>query len=188
MYKTKIYASRVTNLSDARYFAAMGVDYLGIPLDAGLKTETIKELFDWVEGPEFIGEITGIQPLPNLGSVVDILKLNKMAVNPYYSDKISENISIIREIRFEDCVVSEEEIVLKFQSPILEIDKSEEQKLREIIDSNRVWFYIEGDYNEINQIIDKYNPHGIVLIGGEEEKVGFKSFDEIDLIFDHLSA
>lgn len=188
MYKTKIYASRVTNLSDARYFAAMGVNYLGIPLDTGLKTDTIKELFDWVEGPEFIGEITGIQSLPDLESVVDILELNKMAINPFYSDTISEHFSIIHEIRFENCDISEEEIVLKFQRPILEIDKSEERKLHELIDSNRVWLHIEGDYNEINQIIDKYSPHGIVIIGGEEEKVGFKSFDEIDLIFDHLSA
>lgn len=187
MYKTKIYASRVTNLSDARYFAAMGVDYLGIPLDAGLNTDTIKELFDWVEGPEFIGEITGIQSLPDIGSTIEILGLNKMATNPFYTDTISENISIIHEILFEDCVVSEEEIVLKFQDPILEINKSDEQKLHDIIDANRVWLYIDGDHNEINQIIEKYNPHGIVLIGGEEEKVGFKSFDEIDLIFDLLS-
>ena len=40
--------------------------------------------------------------------------------------------------------------------------------------------------NIANDILSEQNLHGIILRGGEEEKVGFKSFDQLDEIFDVL--
>jgi len=50
MLNRKVIASQVTNLTDARYFAARGVDYLLFDLDI-VSLEAIVEIKEWVEGP-----------------------------------------------------------------------------------------------------------------------------------------
>ena len=55
--RTKVKVGNITNLSDARYCAGMGVDLLGFPVGpGGLDPARYKEIIDWVSGPEFILE------------------------------------------------------------------------------------------------------------------------------------
>jgi phosphoribosylanthranilate isomerase len=55
--KTKVKVGRVTNLSEARYCAGMGVDLLGFPVgDDGLKAEQYRQMIEWVAGPELVLE------------------------------------------------------------------------------------------------------------------------------------
>jgi len=53
MLKTKVIASHVTNLTDARYFAARGVDFLLFDLD-DITIDAAVEIKEWVEGPEIL--------------------------------------------------------------------------------------------------------------------------------------
>jgi len=41
---------------------------------------------------------------------------------------------------------------------------------------------------EIESMLAKLQPYGLSIKGGEEEKVGFKSFDEVDEIFEVLTT
>ena len=56
----KIKASKIENLTDARYFAAQGVEYLGFDLtnieENQEKYRTIHAIKEWVEGVQFVGE------------------------------------------------------------------------------------------------------------------------------------
>lgn len=52
MLKTKVKISNVTNLSEARYCAGMGVDYLSFPAGA-VDPEKYQEITGWVAGPQF---------------------------------------------------------------------------------------------------------------------------------------
>jgi phosphoribosylanthranilate isomerase len=54
----KVKVGRITNLSDARYCAGMGVDMLGFPVGArALAPNTYRQLIDWVSGPELVLEV-----------------------------------------------------------------------------------------------------------------------------------
>lgn len=53
MLNRKVIATEVTNLTDARYFAARGIDYLLFDLDK-ISLEQILEIKEWVEGPELL--------------------------------------------------------------------------------------------------------------------------------------
>lgn len=53
MLNRKVIATQVTNLTDARYFAARGIDYLLFDLDK-IALEQILEIKEWVEGPELL--------------------------------------------------------------------------------------------------------------------------------------
>lgn len=56
MLKTKVKVSNVTNLSEARYCAGMGVDYLSFPVPP-VSLEVYREIASWVTGPQFGIEI-----------------------------------------------------------------------------------------------------------------------------------
>ena len=64
MLKTIVKVGKVTNLSDARYCAGMGVDMLGFSI--GLTHDSIdpkkyKEITEWVSGPDFVLEWAGAE-------------------------------------------------------------------------------------------------------------------------------
>jgi phosphoribosylanthranilate isomerase len=52
MLITKVKVNKVTNLSDARYCAGMGVDFLSFPA-ASVDPKTYQEITGWVAGPQF---------------------------------------------------------------------------------------------------------------------------------------
>jgi len=56
MLKTKVKVSKVTNLSEARYCAGMGVDFLSFPVSS-VDPKTYQEITGWVAGPLFGVEI-----------------------------------------------------------------------------------------------------------------------------------
>lgn len=55
---TKVKVGNITNLSEARYCAGMGVDFLGFPSDnSKLALETFREITAWVSVPQFVLEL-----------------------------------------------------------------------------------------------------------------------------------
>ncbi len=60
MLKIKVKVGKVTNLSDARYCAGMGVDLLGFPVGShdGIDPQRYKEITDWISVPGFVLEWT----------------------------------------------------------------------------------------------------------------------------------
>ena len=64
MLITKVKVGQVTNLSEARYCAGMGVDFLSFPI-VSIDPKTYQEITGWVAGPKF-----GIEVNPdNISSV-----------------------------------------------------------------------------------------------------------------------
>jgi hypothetical protein len=58
--KTKVKAGNITNLSDARYCAGMGVDWLSFPAEK-VNPVKFKEITDWVTGPQFVLEVKSLE-------------------------------------------------------------------------------------------------------------------------------
>jgi phosphoribosylanthranilate isomerase len=58
--KTKVKAGNITNLSDARYCAGMGVDWLSFPAEK-VNPVKFKEITDWVTGPQFVLEAEALE-------------------------------------------------------------------------------------------------------------------------------
>src|SRR5882672_2338725 len=57
MLITKVKVSNVTNLSEARYCAGMGVDFLSFPISS-IDPKTYQEITGWVAGPKFGIEVS----------------------------------------------------------------------------------------------------------------------------------
>ena len=55
MLRTKVKISAVTNLSDARYCAGMGVEWIGFSMDT-VPAEKYGEIRGWLAGVQVVGE------------------------------------------------------------------------------------------------------------------------------------
>src|SRR5690606_105942 len=73
--KILVKAGSITNLSDARYCAGMGVDFLGFQVIEGqpnaLSAKAFQEIRGWVTGPQIVAEIYGITDVSQLTSIME---------------------------------------------------------------------------------------------------------------------
>lgn len=86
MLKTKVKASAVTNLTDARYFAAWEVEWLGFNLDTGaadyIPPANMEAIREWVDGVKILGEFN-LQATDEILGAVDMLKLDAVQVGMF---------------------------------------------------------------------------------------------------------
>jgi len=83
MLKLSVKASQITNLTDARYFAAREVEWLGFNLDTGsenaIPPQQISAIKEWVEGPKIVVEF-GLQSPDEIKQAVDYFDLDAIQV------------------------------------------------------------------------------------------------------------
>ena len=88
LQKPLIYVSRITNLSDARYCAGMGVDMIGFVIDPNdadyVSPSLFQEIMGWISGPKKVIQIPEISHL-------DFEKI----VNDYMPDILSVSATTI---------------------------------------------------------------------------------------------
>jgi phosphoribosylanthranilate isomerase len=211
MLKTKVKASQVTNLTDGRYFAAWEVEWIGFNFELGTDTsvdiQKMKEIRDWLEGPSFVGEF-GLTNAETIRETATFLELDYVQINHFTeveTAKAIKDIPIIKEIlilKQEDNSTVQSTMTafnpyVKFF--LLDFTKSgiswEEIKsgkyidfytLKQICQDYAVILSVDLNTDNLTEVMETLNPYGLNLTGGEEEKVGFKSFDDIDEIIEAL--
>jgi phosphoribosylanthranilate isomerase len=206
MLKTRVKASQITNLTDARYFAARGVEWLGFNLDAGTENfihpQNIKAIKEWLEGPKLVGEF-GMQDNSEINAAVEFLDLDVIQVGMYsdISSLALNDVTIIKEIVVEkdadyyDLRTTLESNSANVNTFLLNYSKnniswnsisSKKNVLKGLCEKHKIILSIDFNLNELNDILESIPIYGLSLKGGGEEKVGYKSFDELDEILDAL--
>ncbi len=83
--KRIVKVGNITNLSEARYCAGMGVDMLGFMVIEGqenyLRASTYHEIKGWIAGPKVVAELYGMTDAATLDKIIkdyqpDLLELN----------------------------------------------------------------------------------------------------------------
>ena len=211
MLKTKIKAGAITNLTDARYFAAWDVQWLGFCLDPGsseyIPPATAKAIKEWVEGPQIIGEF-GLQSAEEISATIPLLGLQAVQLHPF--SPVAEIKALIDVPVFQELVPeipqSLEALLIHCQKHQQDVDyfvlncSKNNVRWTELSDSpylatlvqlcekHQVILDIPTTADELAIILDSIRLSGLNIKGGEEEKVGFKSFDEVDDIFESLEV
>ena len=184
--KTKVHIS-TNNLTDARYCAGMGVEFIEFIVDPNHKDALAKETYlgisQWIEGVEFVGYFSSTK---NLLQTCQDLNITTIA---------SHNIEVLRSV---DQTYKK---ILKVT--IDSLNQSDLTKLNSIQDS---FDYLYLESNTINQLssfnfltainhqvilgfgFDEQSVHQAIeegkitalgLKGGHEERPGFKDMDEL---------
>lgn len=207
MLKLPIKAGQITNLTDARYFAAREVEWLGFSLDTSVDTilppQQINAIKEWIEGPKIVIEF-GLQSPEEILSAVEYLQPDAVQLSMFAdpaSLKQSLAIPIIKEVIIESTSLAGLQELLITQAPnvdyfLLDFAKNEvnysklahndQELLKALCLQYQLLFHMSDTVQGIEAFLGEVQPYGLALVGGEEEKVGFKSFDELDELLDIL--
>lgn len=194
MLKTKVKISKVNNLTDARYFAAMGVDYLGFCCNSGTEMyctpSKIKEITEWVSGPQFVLEFDGWQHESDIinmlstgiGHAVHFGAFATYAATfevPVFKDFILENLD-------ESDFVGVDFPVIRSEKSYHQLTGKEKSKIKDLAAQKRIFLDIQFKAKDLWEVLQNLSVYGLILRGGDEEKIGVKSFEELDEIFEIL--
>lgn len=201
--KTTIKASSVQHLTDARYFAAWGTAWVGFCLSPEnpnfLHPQQVKAIVEWLSGPQTVGEFSSEQTLEDIEQVIHYLGLNTVQL-AYTGDNLArfkhlaQKTSVIATVSSLDNI----EEIAKILAPLVSflivditdwaaLETEQLETLKNACTTLPVMLNIDKlDDTLALDILANYPIYGFNLTGGAEEKVGFKSFDEIDPIFEAL--
>lgn len=196
-HSTMIYASRIANLTDARYFAAWpSVQYLGFNLEAGtdnyLDPVYMQAMREWVEGPAIVGEFSsGQTPAAVIREAATFYQLDAVLVPDTTDLTALSGIPLIVETSIVQPDLSDflRKNRLKASFFILNIPaewSDYTEQMQAICTEFPVLVKMNTDPAGYAAIQQAWRPEGFVLSGGAEEKVGVKSFDEIDAVLEML--
>ncbi len=179
----------ITNLSDARYCAGMGVEIVGFPVgktnSSALSSTKIKEIAAWLSGIKVALEFD--ESSFDEKFVLEMIQ----DINPDYIQlpiELKQEFRKITPIPFLLLTSSlkklgNEEDILLYSGNIIHNEK----ELIELCAKNKVILSsAELDTGSIKNILAKFSPFGIELKGGTEISPGLKSFDDLSEIFDIL--
>lgn len=195
--KTMVKVGQITNLSNARYCAGMGVNMLGFVVDDGseffISPELFREISGWVAGVEFVGEISGSQ-IPELtGYSFSYLQVSDRALPEivhasgyaciFYintANYVPEHIAQIMEEQQK--YVSY--FLLEGLNPDI-LDDAELERITTWAASYPVWLGSGITPHNLKKLLTS-GIRGIALYGGTESKPGFKDYDELADILEAL--
>jgi len=203
---TFIKASRIAHLTDARYFAAKEVDYLGFNLEEGtegyLDPMYMKAIREWVAGPKIVGEFsrTPIRVVREAASFfgLDVVQVSAQNHGAHLADL--EGLEVILEIEAseEGLPFSKTELqafatyadVFLFNFSQAKVSKStfyaETGFWRGVFSLRPSLLQADIPAADWAELLETLGLAGLGLVGGEEEQVGVKSYDEIEEIFEAL--
>ena len=201
MSKTKIYAGSIENLTDARYFAAWYVDWMGFNLKkqhSGEKQlQEISAIKEWVDVKGFVAEFSGLEDPKRILELSESLNINAVKLGPSCPItclKAMNNMVVFKELIFDETIPlsviskhieNERQYVDHF---IIKIQNNEQiRELANIFEDKS--FYIEPVDLKTFILEGKLNVpvcEGIVVHGSIEEQKELKSFEELDEVYEVL--
>jgi phosphoribosylanthranilate isomerase len=207
----KIKANHITNLTDARYFAAKDVEWLSFNFTeeatSYIDPKKAKAMFEWVEGPKIVGEFESFTP-DEINNLVDWLGIYTVQVGVFTSLEDIFKINtpsviksfVIEEFTNPDVLIKElekyashvEAFELNFTKNKIPFENLFNPTSMMLFDDLKILsqkfniiLNIDFQQDSLSEIFN-LNPYGLTLKGGDEERVGVKLYDELDEIFEFL--
>jgi phosphoribosylanthranilate isomerase len=207
----KIKADNITNLTDARYFAAKEVEWLTFNFTEGsnayIEPMKARAMFEWVEVPFIVGAFENVTAeeahfyaqswglkMIQVGAMTsneEILTIENVEIIKEFDIEVFTNPQFLRQqmtllkehvsafqFNFQQNGITWEDLQQPTSMLIL-------QDLENLCKDFNVILKIDFQPFMLNDILS-INPFGLTVEGGEEERVGVKSYDELDEIFDAL--
>ena len=213
MLATKVLASGITHLTDARYFAAWEVDYLAFPIGEGvaesISWDYLNALREWVEGPTIVAELGKIEDAAVAAELLLQQKIDTALVSSFAPatapEKLHEaGIKVIVHVPVAGHQSSDDiaEVIAEHPKAVLILLDFEHggitwndlvaghpfglPALTEILNNHPCLLQIGLDGANPQELKDAHPVVGLAVRGSSEEKVGYKSFDDLDDLFEAL--
>lgn len=182
--RLRIKAGNISHLTDARYFAAYGVQWLGFNFikdqSNALQLEDAKTIKNWIAGPTIVAEFDKIE-VDYIFEICHQLETNWIQI-PGKSELINllSDYQIIQTFDHNDVSNTNNKDVFRFNMHSL-------NQVNDVLQTNpAAIFKVNDDMELTKNIILKTKLTSIEIQGAHESEVGLKSFDEINDLFDWL--
>jgi phosphoribosylanthranilate isomerase len=187
--KTLVKVSNITNLSDARYCAGMGVEMIGFVMDNYsadfISPEKMKEIKSWVAGVLTVGETQSADYEEVKGFTqdyeIDVLQISDASLLPQIADLGKP---IILKLDFDD--VSFEDYLERYASFVEfflvdggELSDFARYTLKAYASNYPIVLDFGITAENVNKLLEEMNLHGIALKGSNEIRPGSKDYDEL---------
>lgn len=197
--QTFVKIGNITNLSDARYCAGMGVNILGFPLDPSsdesISHETFKEITEWISGIDLAGEF-GDSSLEEIKYCV--ISCDLQVIQTRNIDLVEAVAALGKTVIFKMVIETEQEVA-KLKSKLSYLDElvkyvlisCENATLYDSIDDfiryyNGNVMMLKGYGIDETDFEDMSKFPGIELQGSPEERPGFKDYGRVMDILEEL--
>jgi phosphoribosylanthranilate isomerase len=184
--KTKVKAGNITNLSDARYCAGMGVDWLSFPADA-VNPTAFKEITDWVIGPQFVLEVTK-------ATLVDVISQYSVATLEIAAEQLNlidrlPSMGWIVRLSVSEWSIQKNEFLKhkdKISYLVLELDSHDLHVVADMASHFKILIN-QSEAQSMDDVL-ALPIEGINVSGENELKPGLKDFERLSSILEELEV
>ncbi len=186
--KTKVIVGNITSLSEARYCAGMGVDFLGFPLrDIETDLKRFKEITSWIAGPATIieyGDSVTITSVELEEQPSDFIQLSVGMVDSIDLAKISKLIFIVLLDEITEVLLDRIREVSSIHYLI--VSYKNWNTSRQLLSGFKVFVTVDSESN-LSELLEQ-GVYGISLSGSEESKPGIQDYASLANILEALEA
>lgn len=183
-FLTKIKLSRLNNLSDARFAAASGIEYISFCFDQlnerYISPAHAKQIMDWLSGVECIGEFIN-EPVETINEVCKLINLHLVQVKGNYTpeDIAGIKVPVIWEIDDNGAV----------PPGVFAVQVIYQNGIPSLAQSVKTIFHFTNETTQtIKGVIQTHRPFAISFTGGDEDKPGLRDFSELSDVLDALAV
>ncbi|HQD11839.1 MAG TPA: hypothetical protein PLW43_02745 [Chitinophagales bacterium] len=170
----------VTNLTDARFFNAIGAAYIGFNFDVlnenNITIEKAKEITGWLFEPVLVGEFGLHQNKEEIAFIAEQLDIHEIQIPFQHPEKALldfEKFLVLDDWRAVQHQQFSDMIVIRIQQ-----EDIRDEQLKAFVGKNTV--FVETDFTGeiLQQIAAELQPHGIQITCRKEDKPGLSLVDE----------
>jgi phosphoribosylanthranilate isomerase len=194
-----IKVSSITNLSDARYAAGMGVEMLGFSVqehqESYISAETYQEITSWISGADFVLEIAQCS-LQELQGILEKYPCNALEIEDEHllamlieNAEFSENlpVKLLWKVKNKELFSQNAELWRKWIHYFV-FSKTDINFCQEFAEKYPI--LLEGDFSavEVEKILSETSFKGFSLKGSAEIAPGLKDFDHLAEVLEILET
>lgn len=197
----EIAVAGIRTLTDARYFAAMGADWMGFELGGpeAIGPELVTAIIDWVEGPQYFVDTGDLEkPGDIVAQITDHLPVSAAVVDDATDMHLPGIRTYVRRISGRAAVIASPHQIKQDRIVYLDLnemgssdilnDEPLLEALQAITAKCPCWLETTWRTATIKDLLKSVSVKGVVLRGSEDDVTGVKSFAEADLLFEILRA
>lgn len=183
MYRNPVLVRKITHLTDARYFAAMGVDWITMIL--GEEPSSFMHwhaLREWVEGPKLIAELATSDEMLLAKTIIDAKPDGLLLQDPKPLE-IPASITLFVESDSPDFSKwpPDTSVILH------DVHGSFTSDQLATLDSARIFLQMDWTAERLESLLDSGYAGGICFTGGSEQATGMRNYDVMDQLLDVLA-
>jgi phosphoribosylanthranilate isomerase len=186
--KTQVKVGNISNLSDARYCAGMGVDMLGFTVIEGqphyIPPKLYQDLRGWVAGPAFIAELYGMKSTEGLQSILEDYKPDFLEVGITELQNIPASVQQHLIVRIEN--TNDLDTIKTFMEKIryVIVDETNKDVIQHI--SKHIPVIVSLQTVSGLHLLDTSDVKGIALSGSPEIRPGYKDYGDLADVLEQL--